>query len=153
MTTSQAKTERGHASPFVRQFSVFLANRVGSLSELLALLGGAKVELVGLAVAEMTEAAILRTVFADPDKAREVLKRGAVPFTECDVLAVVLEEADTLQRVCESLVSAELNLHFAYPLLIRRGDRPVMAIHVDDHTLAVSHLARRGFTLLDHEGA
>ena len=137
--------------PFIRQFSVFLPNRVGRLGELLEGLAEAEVELAGLSVVESTDWAVVRMIFTEPGKAREVLKRQGASFTESEALAVVLSEAKTLNQVLKALVSAELNVGYAYALLIQREDSPVLALHVDDHVLAVQLLTKRGFTLVDHE--
>ena len=137
--------------PFIRQFSVFLPNRVGRLGELLEGLAEAEVELAGLSVVESTDWAVVRMIFTEPGKAREVLRRQGASFTESEALAVVLSEAKTLNQVLKALVSAELNVGYAYALLIQREDSPVLALHVDDHVLAVQLLTKRGFTLVDHE--
>ncbi len=137
--------------PFIRQFSVFMPNRVGRLGELLEGLGEAEVDLAGLSVVESTDWAVVRMIFTDTGKAREILTRQGASFTESEVLAVVLEEAGTLNRALKALVAAELNVDYAYPLLIRRDDSPVLALHVDDHVLAVGLLVKHGFTLVDHE--
>ena len=151
MSTSRSQTERGHEMPFIRQFSVFMPNRVGRLGELLEGLGEAEVDLAGLSVVESTDWAVVRMIFTDSDKAREILTRQGASFTESEVLALVLDEAGTLNRALKALVAAELNVDYAYPLLIRRDDSPVLALHVDDHVLAVQLLAKHGFTLVDHE--
>lgn len=137
--------------PFIRQFSVFMPNRVGRLGELLDGLGEAEVDLAGLSVVESTDWAVVRMIFTDSDKAREILTRQGASFTESEVLALVLDEAGTLNRALKALVAAELNVDYAYPLLIRRDDSPVLALRVDDHVLAVQLLTKHGFTLVDHE--
>jgi hypothetical protein len=151
MSVSRSQTERGHEMPFVCQFSLFLPNRVGQLNELLGVLETEEVELAGLSVVDSSEWSVVRMIFTDPGKAREILRRHRTAFTECQVLAVVLEEPSTLGEVCKALVSAELNLHFAYPLLILREGHPVMVLHVDDFVLATGLLAKHGYTLIDHE--
>jgi len=144
-------TQRGHEEPFVFQFSIFLPNRVGQLGELLDRLDRQGVEVVGISVVDSAEWAVVRMLFAEPGKARAVLSRHGVAFTETEVLAIVLDEPHGLGEACKALVAAELNVHFAYPLLIQRDGHPVVAFHVDDGVLACHILSKRGFTLLDHE--
>jgi len=151
MATSGAQTERRHEEPFVRQFSIFLPNRVGQLGELLDVLDQAELELAGISVVDSTDWAVVRMIFTECGKAREVLTRHAIAFTECEVLAVLLEEPGSLHRLCKTLVAAELNVQFAYPLLIRREGRPAMVLHVDDFLLGRQVLIKHGFTVLDHE--
>ena len=52
-----------------------------------------------------------------------------------------------LISICSALLSAEINIHYAYPFLL--GPRgPVLALYVDDPTLATQILIRKGFTLI-----
>ena len=133
------------------QFSIFLPNRVGQLGELLDVLGQAEAEVAAISVVDSTDWAVVRMIFTEPGKARKVLTDHRIAFTECQVLAVVLEDAQALHRVCKALLGAELNLQFAYPLLIQREGRPAIAFHVDDMVLARQVLAKHGFTVHDHE--
>ncbi len=151
MTRSPSEIERGHETPFVRQFSLFLPNRVGQLYEVLELLGRSQIDVAGISVIDSTDWAVVRMIFSDPDKGREILKRHGIAFTECGVLAIVLETAGTFHEVCKVLVGAELSVAFAYSLLIQRNGRPVVAVHVDDEVFATQALVKHGFTLLDHE--
>jgi hypothetical protein len=150
-TLPQSHIARGHEEPFATQFSVFLANRVGQLNELLRSLIDSAVELAGISVFDSAEWAVVRLVFRDSGKGREFLLTHKITFTECDVLAVVMDEPHTLQLVCKHLVATETNLHFAYPLLVQHEGKPVMAIYVDDIVPAVEVLLRHNMTLLDHE--
>ena len=48
---------------------------------------------------------------------------------------------------CSALLGAEINIHYAYPLMLRpRG--PAVALYVEDPTLAAQLLIRKGFTLI-----
>jgi hypothetical protein len=151
MTDSKAQTQRGREEPFMRQFSVFLPNRVGQLAELLGKLAADKVEVVGVCVLDSADWAVVRLIFPDPDKAREALALHKFAFTECDAVAVVLTDADTLRKACTALLVAELNVQFAYPLLTQSDGQPVMVLHVDDEVLAARVLAQHGFRMIQHE--
>ena len=52
-----------------------------------------------------------------------------------------------LLAVCSALLAAEINIHYAYPLM-RRPSGPAMALYVDDPTLAAQLLIKKGFKLL-----
>ncbi len=151
MTTSGPQIERAYETPFIRQFNIFMPNRVGRLSELLTLLDEAEVEVAGLSVVDSADWAVVRMIFTDVGRARVKITDAGVSFTESDVLAVALDDIDTFSRVCKAIVAAELNIQFAYPLFIRHNDYPVLAFHTDDHVLTAQVLTKRGFTLLDHE--
>lgn len=151
MTNSQI--ERGHEEPFGRQFSVFLPNRVGQLHELLRLLNENHVEMLGLSLSDSADWAVARMVFSQPDKAREVLLRNEMAFTDCEVLLVVLTAPQTISQVTQLLLATELNLHFAFPLMFQHEGHPVLALRVDEHDVAIQALTEHKFTLLGHEDA
>jgi hypothetical protein len=151
MTPQQEQTKRGYEEPCGTQFSVFLVNRIGQLGELLRLFDEEELIAMGMSVIDSTDWAVLRVVFSNPGKAREILKRADFRFTESSVLLVEMPTQDTLTDVCGLLMRAELSIHFAYTLAEHRDDNPVMVLHVDDHTLACHALTRHGYTLLGDE--
>jgi hypothetical protein len=151
MSTSKPQTQRGREERCIRQFSIFLPNRVGQLGELLGVFTSSGVEVLGVCVVDSTDWAVVRLIFDDPDKGREVLGLHKLSFTECDALALVLADSDTLRKACGTLLLAELNVQFAYPLLIQSEGRPVMVLHVDDEVMAARVLCRHGFHLIGHE--
>lgn len=151
MQLAEDKTVQGHEEPFAVQFSVFLANRVGQLGELLDLLDEKSVRTFGVSVVDATDWAVIRMVCSDSNKAREILRSHQLPFTESQVLLVEMCDDDTLREICGHLLRAEINVHFAYPLALRSRGCPVTAFHVDDQVLATRVLTRHGLTLLGYE--
>ena len=67
-------TEQGYAPPSVRQFGVFLDNRVGKLLELVQLFDDApNVRLVAISVLDSSDHAVVRLIFDNADAARILL--------------------------------------------------------------------------------
>lgn len=147
----QFKTAKGHEEPYATQFSVFLANRVGQLKDLMTLFSTHSVDVLGISIVDSTDWAVIRCVFSDANTARELLISHKLPFTESHVMLVEVEGTTALSQVCSNLLSAEINVHFAYPLTIHSNDNPVMVFHVDDHVLATEILLNHDFTLLGSE--
>ena len=77
-----------------------------------------------------------------------MLREDNLPFSEHDVLVVELSEGHSLSSLCLSLLGAELNIAFAYPLMLKPNGRPTIAMAVDDPTLGGQILRRKGFHLL-----
>ena len=147
-----SQTQKGHEEPFAVQFSVFLPNRVGRLLDLLKLLAGKGLDVLGISIVDSSDWSVVRLVCSEPEKAREVLGAAGTAFTETSVLLVELPGgAGALADVCSTLLRAELNIFFAYPLAIRSHDNPVVLLSVDDHLLGIDALTRQGYTLLGHE--
>ena len=146
------ETTQGYGAPSVRQFSVFLENKVGKLLELVRLFDEAPyVHLCAFSVLEATDHAVVRIVANNADAARVVLREHGVPFCESDLLIVELEEDHSLARLCMYLLGAELNIRFAYPLMVGPDGMPTIALAVDDHVLAGQVLRQKNFRLLGED--
>jgi hypothetical protein len=141
-------TARGRDWPSVRQFNVFLENRVGMLLELVRKLEASNNRIVALSVDDSADYAIVRIVLRDPDRARETFDLSGIAYVESDLLVVQLPPGPhPLVQICKALLEAEINIHYAYPLMLAR-ERPALALRVDNHELAVNILRQEGFTLL-----
>jgi hypothetical protein len=140
-------TTQGYAPPMVTQFSVFLPNKVGKLLDLVESFDHSHCQICALNVHEASDCAIVRLITNCSKDARKILCDNKVAFSETDLLVVELSNNHTLSSLCLSLLSAELNIHFAYPLMIRPNGTPTIALAVDDITLAGQILRRKMFRL------
>ena len=142
-------TAESYAPPSVRQFSVFLDNKVGKLLELVEVFDNAStVHLCGFSVQESSDYAVVRIIPSNADAARALLRENSLPFAEVDLLIVELCEGQTLSSMCLYLLGAELSIRFAYPLMLRPNGTPTIALAVDDHVLAGVILRQKQFRLL-----
>jgi hypothetical protein len=97
------------------QFSVFLANKPGVLSQIFRELAKAKVNVSNLAMMDSTEHGVLRLIVADPSGARGVLKQLNIPVTETEVLSVQLpNRPGAAADLCERLSAAHVNVGYMY---------------------------------------
>ena len=134
----------------VRQFTIFLENRVGRLGMLIRTLEEeAESKVVALSIEESADSALVRLICSNPDGSRDDLHQSGFSFSESEVLAVELppNSRQPLLTICSALLSAEINIHYAYPLLLRLKG-PAIALYVEDPTLAAQILIRKGFTLI-----
>jgi len=135
--------------PRVRQFSVFLPNKVGAMLDVVKLLNSHHVDVVALSIAESTDSAIARVITSDPDTVLNLFREHAVPHGVCEMVVVELREvAGQLSKLLAALFMAEVNVHFTYPLLIRPRGYSALALHVDDADCASNVLIGEGFRLL-----
>jgi hypothetical protein len=146
--TIDVSTARGRDWPSVRQYNVFVENRVGNLLTVVRHFETTDIRIVALTVVDSADCAIIRMVLSDPERAREIFERNNLPITESDLLVVGLPEGDQpIVEICKALLGAEISIHYAYPLMIGPHGRAALALHVEDHETAVQTLSRRGFTL------
>jgi len=145
-------TEQGYSPPSVRQFAVFLDNKVGKLLELLKLFDdGSSVSIAALSVMDSSDHAVVRMIFSNADAARHILRKQNYTFSELDLIVVQIGQGQSLTKLCLYLLGAELNIRFVYPVLLRASGEPCVALAVDDCFLAGQILLRKRFTLLGEE--
>ena len=141
-------TARGREWPSVRQFNVFLADRVEALVNLFRCFDKSDVRILSMTIIDTADVAIVRLVLSHPERAIELLEQSKLMYTESDLLVVQLPEGrQPLLQICKALLAAELNLHYAYPLLVGPAGLPALAIHVDNHEQAVQTLESQGFAV------
>lgn len=132
----------------VKQFSVFIPNRVGQLYDLTLLLAKHNVHVMAMTTLDTTDCAIDRLIVDDPDRARELMAANNFAFTECDVLAVEISDESQLKGVLQALLMVEVNIHYLYAFLMRPEGKSALALNVDDTDIATSALNSRGFKVL-----
>lgn len=152
MTVNLPETTSKFEGPLVKQFSVFLPNKVGAMLDVVKLLDTKNTHVVALSVSESTDSAIARIIASDPARVEKLFREENVPFGVSEVVVVEMREVATqLVKLLAALVMAEVNVHFAYPLLIRPRGFAAIAVHVDDTECASSVLAGEGFKLLSQD--
>src|SRR5215813_5652380 len=121
--------------PLVRQF--------------VKLLNAHATHVVALSISESTDAAIARIIVSDPDRVQELFHDHNIAFGVSELMVVELREVATqFIKILSTLLMAEVNVHFSYPLLTRPNGRAALAMHVDDSECASSVLIGEGFRLL-----
>jgi len=147
--TTGFSTMRGRNYPAIRQFTVFLENRVGQLLEVIRRFEGTKVRIVALSIADSSECAFVRFLLSHPEEGREVLERAGLAIIETDLIGVELPEGpQPLLQICTALLQAEVNIVQAYPLLFRPHGRPAVALMVDNIEMGQETLSTKDFTMI-----
>ena len=142
-------TARGMNYPSLRQFTIFLENRVGQLLEVVRRFEGSKVRIVSLSIHDSTECAFVRFLLSHPEQGREILERSGLALIETDLIGVELPSGpQPLLQVCTALLQAEVNIVQAYPLLLRPHGRPAVALMVDNIEMAMDTLSGKEFTMI-----
>ena len=125
----------------LKQFSLFLANKHGSMTQIFRELAKAKINVTGMALMDSMEHGVLRMIASDPEGARSVFKRLNVQTTESDVLAVALpNRPGALADVCEKLSAARVNVGYLYCTTGSRGGKATVFIKVPNIAKAIKVL-------------
>lgn len=138
---TQPETMRGRDWPCLRQFGVFMENRVGSLHELLRKLERSDLRVVALSIVDTIDHAVARLVLNNYERGLELLEFSNQTFFESDVIGVELpDHPQPHLAICQALMQAEVNIHYTYPLLYRRNGRSAVVLYVDDIDQALRSL-------------
>ena len=149
MPVDLPETTSKMGGPLVKQFSVFLPNKVGAMLDIVKMLNTNSTHVVALSVSESTDSAIARIVVSDPERVEKLFRQNNVAFGVCEVVVVEMREVATqLVKLLAALFMAEVNVHFTYPLLTRPRGFAALALHVDDTECASSVLMGEGFKIL-----
>ncbi len=103
----------------VNQISIFLENKYGKLSEILALLAEERIRIIAATVADTSEYGILRIIVSDPQKAYKILKENNVSANLTDVLAIVTMRRKFCQYII--LFHESGHQHRIYVLFLHPG--------------------------------
>jgi hypothetical protein len=143
------ETLEGYSWPTITQFSVFLENRVGQLLELVRSFTGTKVRIAGLSIADSADCCIVRIMLSHSEQGREILQKSELPFAENELLVAELTAGSrTLGDICTALLQGEVNIHYAYPLIVHPHGRAAVAMHIDNVELAGQILRDSGFEVI-----
>ena len=111
----------------MKQISVFVENRPGSLMEVTSKLVEAEINIRAVSSFDTPEFGILRMVVDNPQKAKETLTHLGFVVRITDVVGVELkDEKGNLNRMLSILADGQINLNYIYSFVIRDGSAPVM---------------------------
>ena len=132
------------------QFSVFLVNKPGVLSQILRELAKAKINVVTISMMDSMEHGVLRMIVDDPVAARPLLKKLNVPVAETDVLAVTLtNRPGAAADLCEKLSTAHVAIGYMYCTGGAAGGKTVVVLKVPDIKKATKILGNSKATRRD----
>jgi hypothetical protein len=135
----------------IKQVSVFLPNRLGALLSVTRILERFDITLLAVSILEAADHAVARLVMCKPTLAREALVAEGYNVVETDLLGIVLPPGVKLRRLLSVLLSAEINVHYMYPLLTPTKGRNVIAMHVEEPDSAARTLIREGMRVVNQD--
>ena len=125
----------------IRQLSVFVENKPGSLMEVTSRLNEAHVNIRAVASFDTPEFGILRLVVDQPEEAKAYLTSKGFVVRIHQVIGVELEDREgNLNQMLEILAQGGININYIYSFVIRNGKAPVMVFSTDDFEKAAQIL-------------
>ena len=126
------------------QFSVFLANKPGTLSQVVRGLALGKVNILAMSMMDSTEHGVLRVVGENPKQIRDTLGGLDLPKTETTVLTATLpNRPGAIADVVERLDEEHVQVHYAYCTTGSRNGKSLGVFKVSSLNKALQILGAR----------
>jgi len=132
----------------VKQISVFLENKNGTLVKILRILKENGIQIIASTIADTAEYGIFRIICENPDKAYAMFKAAGIQSSLCDVLAITLEDVPGMASdAVESLTAGGINIAYLYSFLFE--GKGVLIFKADDNKKAIEIIKSKNYKTLN----
>ncbi len=134
----------------VRQLSVFLENKKGTLHEISTVLAKGNINLRSMCIADTADYGIVRIIADDPDRAKEVLNAAGHVASIREVTAFAVPDAPGgLSKVLSILEENGVDIEYMYALVTKEAGKAYAVARTNDDEKAEAILKANGIDLLD----
>lgn len=134
----------------IKQLSIFIENKSGTLIKVLNLLSEAKIQIIASTIADTQDYGIYRVLCSAPCEAFTILKENGINVQLTDVLAIAIEnEPGKAATAINALSDAGVNILYMYSFLWQ--GRGVLVMRTDKSDEAMQVIARKSIILLDED--
>ena len=134
----------------IRQLSVFVENKPGSLMDVTSKLTEAHVNIRAVATFDTPGFGILRLVVDKSAAAKGYLTERGFVVRVHEVMGVELEDKKgNLNQMLAILADGKININYIYSFVIREGKAPVMVFNTDDFEKAAQILKEANVKIVE----
>ena len=136
----------------IKQLSIFVENKRGSLAEITKAIAEAGVDIRALSIADTTDFGILRLIVNKPDAAAAALKVKGITVSVTNVIAVGIDDVPGAFSVpMQILADNEIDVEYMYAFITRKSEKAYVILRVADNDAAAKVLADKGVEILTEE--
>ena len=136
----------------IKQLSIFLQNRMGSLSKPLEVLSDADVNIRAMCMADTSEFGILRLVVDDPEKGKNALEENNFLVKITDIIGVEMNDnPGGLTSVLKVIRDNEIDLEYLYAFTHEKEGKAILLLHADKLDELISALDKNGTVIVPAE--
>lgn len=136
----------------VKQLSVFLENRKGSLAAATQLLGAGGLNLLALSIAETDNFGICRLIVSDTEEGARKLRAAGYTVRMTDVLvACVPDRPNGLADILRLMEKEDISVEYLYTFVRNSGFNALLIFRVSDFDKAVNVLSENRVEMLTQE--
>ncbi|MEG2074554.1 MAG: ACT domain-containing protein [Angelakisella sp.] len=136
----------------VKQLSVFVENKPGSLAEITAVLHRESIDIRALSIADTTSFGVLRLIVDRPAAAAEALRTAGFTVSLTKVIAVGVSDCPGgLTQVLSTLADAGITVEYMYAFISRQQDAAYVILRTDDNSRTCEVLSEKGIPILSEK--
>lgn len=133
----------------IKQLSIFLQNRMGSLSKPLEVLSNANVNIRAMCMADTSEFGILRLVVDNPEKGKEALEESGFLVKITEIIGVEMNDTPGgLTNVLNIIKDNGIDLEYLYAFTHEKEGKAILLLHSDDIDRLISVLKDSDITVV-----
>ncbi|MEE1288978.1 MAG: amino acid-binding protein [Bacteroidaceae bacterium] len=134
----------------LKQLSIFIENKSGTLIKVLELFSKAKIQIIASTIADTQDYGIFRVLCSSPCLAYTILKEHGINVQLTDVLAIAIEDEPGHAALAISALSeAGVNILYMYSFLWQ--GRGVLVMRTDESDKAMEVIEKREMVLLGED--
>ena len=136
----------------IKQLSIFLQNRMGSLAKPLEVLTVADVNIRAMCMADTSEFGILRLVVDNPEKGKEALEQNNFLVKMTEIIGVEMNDSPGgLTSVLNTIKENDIDLEYLYAFTHEKKDKAILLLHTDDIDGLINILNKNNITIVPSE--
>jgi len=136
----------------IKQLSIFLQNKMGSLSKPLEVLTVANVNIRAMCMADTSEFGILRLVVDNPEKGKEALEENNFLVKITEIIGVEMNDAPGgLTTVLDIIKENLIDLEYLYAFSHDKAEKAILLLHSDDIDRLISVLEENKIPIVSAE--
>ncbi len=136
----------------IKQLSIFLQNKMGSLAKPLEVLTVADVNIRAMCMADTSEFGILRLVVDDPMKGKEALEENNFLVKITDIIGIEMNDTPGgLTSVLDVIRDNLIDLEYLYAFSHKKEDKAILLLHADDIDKLIDVLSKNNIPLVSAE--
>lgn len=133
----------------IKQLTVFVQNKKGTVASVTDILSKNNVNLRALSIAETQDIGILRLIVNDDATAERVLTENGYLIKTVDVVGVKIgDQPGKLTAALDVLDRADINVEYLYAFMARTVKHAYVVLRVEDNAAAEDALTSAGFKLI-----
>lgn len=136
----------------IRQLSVFLENKKGTLHEITDVLSKENINLRSMCIADTADYGIVRIIADDPERAGKILNEAGHTASIREVTAFAVPDCPGgLAKVLSILEENSIDIEYMYALVTTSVDKAYAVMRTNDDKGAEKILLENGIELLEEK--